>query len=155
MKQLTLCYLVREDAICLGMKKRGFGAGNWNGFGGKCEGDETLRAAAARELQEESLVTVREVDLEQVAELDFHFVNGDHLNVHAYFAKRWSGEPEETEEMRPAWFLFSEIPYEKMWADDIHWMPRVFAGEKLRGTVWFDERGVDIKKMEWEPVSGF
>jgi|GEM_PF-4498763 len=30
-KQLTLCIPVKDGKILLGMKKRGFGAGRWNG----------------------------------------------------------------------------------------------------------------------------
>ena len=35
------------------MKKRGFGEGKWNGFGGKVEEGETILQAALRELKEE------------------------------------------------------------------------------------------------------
>jgi len=35
------------------MKKRGFGVGKWNGFGGKVENGETVFDGAMRELQEE------------------------------------------------------------------------------------------------------
>jgi hypothetical protein len=37
-----------------------------------------------------------------------------------------------------------------MWADDIHWLPRVLRGEKLRGTVYFNTDGATIKDMEWK-----
>lgn len=48
-KLLTLV-LVRNDVgdILLGLKKRGFGEGKWNGFGGKVEPGETIHQAAAR-----------------------------------------------------------------------------------------------------------
>lgn len=48
-KALTLT-LVRSGAgeILLGLKKRGFGEGKWNGFGGKVEPGETIPQAAAR-----------------------------------------------------------------------------------------------------------
>ena len=36
------------------MKKRGFGAGRWNGFGGKVAPAETIEDAARRELLEEA-----------------------------------------------------------------------------------------------------
>jgi len=36
-KVLTLVFLRRPGQILLGMKKRGFGQGRWNGFGGKGE----------------------------------------------------------------------------------------------------------------------
>lgn len=32
--------------VLLGMKKRGFGAGKWNGFGGKVQPGETIEEAA-------------------------------------------------------------------------------------------------------------
>ena len=40
--------------VLLGMKKRGFGVGKWNGFGGKLHANETMVECAARELHEES-----------------------------------------------------------------------------------------------------
>jgi hypothetical protein len=36
-KILTLCVPINDGKVLLGMKKRGFGAGRWNGFGGKME----------------------------------------------------------------------------------------------------------------------
>ncbi len=135
MKVLTLVYLLKEDLICLALKKRGFGEGNWNGYGGKVEEDETLEEAATREVKEESGVTVKTGDLEEVARVEFFFEDGKHLLVHTYFARTWQGEPVETEEMRPEWYAFDAIPYDRMWADDIHWLPRALAGEKLLGKV--------------------
>ena len=52
---LTLVFVVERGAdgaaarVLLGLKKRGFGAGKWNGFGGKVEAaDGSIAAAAAR-----------------------------------------------------------------------------------------------------------
>jgi len=42
------------------MKKRGFGAHLWNGFGGKVDPNETITAAAIREMEEESGVTPKD-----------------------------------------------------------------------------------------------
>ena len=36
-KLLSLVYVRRGTQILLGLKKRGFGQGKWNGFGGKLE----------------------------------------------------------------------------------------------------------------------
>jgi len=47
-KLLTLVFIIEPDRILLGMKKRGFGAGWWNGFGGKVQPDETIEEAAKR-----------------------------------------------------------------------------------------------------------
>ena len=57
--------------VLLGLKKRGFGEGNWNGFGGKKEDGETLRKCAARELEEESGLTVKEENLKRKGILHF------------------------------------------------------------------------------------
>jgi hypothetical protein len=57
--------------------------------------------------------------------------------------------------MEPHWFSFTDVPYEKMWADDKHWMPQVFAGKKVKGTVWFKKDDKTIDKMEWQEVDGF
>ena len=47
-KILTLAFVRRQRDILLGYKKRGFGAGKWNGFGGKVEIAETIEDAAKR-----------------------------------------------------------------------------------------------------------
>jgi len=47
-KILTLAFVRRKGEILLGYKKRGFGAGKWNGFGGKVEAGETIEDAAKR-----------------------------------------------------------------------------------------------------------
>lgn len=150
---LTLAFLLTDTRICLGLKKRGFGEGNWNGYGGKIEEGETIEEAAIREIQEESEVTVLKEDLEKVAVNEFFFTDGKHLEVHVYFVRTWIGEPTETEEMKPEWFAYDLIPFMSMWADDIHWLPRVLSGEKLLGKVWFTEDGKTIEQMEWNSVS--
>lgn len=47
-KLLTLVLVVQPGRVLLGMKKRGFGAGKWNGFGGKVQPGETIEQAAHR-----------------------------------------------------------------------------------------------------------
>lgn len=153
MQQLTLSFLVKENTICLALKKRGFGEGNWNGYGGKLEEGEGILESAVREIEEESTVIVKPEDLCKVAIVHFRFEDGKHLEVHTFFTKVWNGEPEETEEMAPKWFSFVEIPYKHMWEDDQYWLPRALIGEKLRGNVWFDHTERHIKEMEWQRVA--
>ena len=62
-KVLTLVLLRQENWVLLGMKKRGFGVGKWNGFGGKLEPGETVVEAAAREVREECGYIVNTTDL--------------------------------------------------------------------------------------------
>ena len=47
-KVLTLAFVRESTRILLGLKKRGFGQGRWNGFGGKVQPGETIEAATSR-----------------------------------------------------------------------------------------------------------
>ena len=50
-KALTLLFVRNNfNEILLGLKKRGFGEGKWNGFGGKVNPTETITDAAIRYL---------------------------------------------------------------------------------------------------------
>ena len=69
--KLTLVFVFRDGQVLLGLKKRGFGEGLWNGFGGKVNEGETILEGAIRELNEESGLTGK--NLEQVALLYFDF----------------------------------------------------------------------------------
>lgn len=141
MKHTTLCILHRPDEILLAMKKRGFGVGRWNGVGGKVTPNETIEESVIREAKEEIGVLIEEKDLQRVALLDFIFINKPEWDqqVSVFLVDVWTGEPEESEEMRPAWFSKKEIPFPLMWPDDPHWLPRVLNGEKVRGMFSFDE----------------
>lgn len=44
----TLVLVLQSQRVLLGMKKRGFGAGRWNGFGGKVQDGETIEDGAKR-----------------------------------------------------------------------------------------------------------
>lgn len=137
-KILTLCLVKKNEMILLGMKKRGFGEGRWNGFGGKVEEGETIIEAAIREMKEESGLKVEE--LEEKGILLFKFLDtGKFLEVHVFDVLKYSGEMTETEEMNPKWFNVEEIPFEKMWADDIYWMPLFLNGDKFNGEFVFED----------------
>ena len=47
-KVYTLVLITKEQSLLLGMKKRGFGEGKWNGFGGKVNIGEAVVDAAVR-----------------------------------------------------------------------------------------------------------
>jgi 8-oxo-dGTP pyrophosphatase MutT (NUDIX family) len=54
MKQTTNCFFLNDRGeVLLAMKKRGFGAGKWNGVGGKVQEGEDIVVAALREIKEE------------------------------------------------------------------------------------------------------
>ncbi|HTE58399.1 MAG TPA: 8-oxo-dGTP diphosphatase [Verrucomicrobiae bacterium] len=143
MKELTLVFLIRDHQVLLAMKKRGFGAGRWNGAGGKLEPNESTTEALVRECQEE--IGVTPTSYEKVADLTFDAYMNDQrtdLHVHAFLCHEWTGQPTESEEMRPQWFKTTDIPYGDMWQDDKHWLPQVLNGKKVVGTFAFDKQDV-------------
>ncbi|XP_068193814.1 oxidized purine nucleoside triphosphate hydrolase [Antennarius striatus] len=140
-KLLTLVLVVQPERVLLGMKKRGFGAGKWNGFGGKVQHGETIEEAARRELQEECGLRVDA--LEKVGNIKFEFVGETQLlDVHVFRADSHHGEPTESEEMRPQWFPRHQIPFSQMWADDILWFPLMLQRKKFVG--YFKFQGHDV-----------
>jgi 8-oxo-dGTP pyrophosphatase MutT (NUDIX family) len=142
LKRTNLVFLRRGNEVLLAMKKRGFGAGHWNGAGGKVEPGETVEGAARRETLEEIGVTVG--FLRQVAVLRFYFaddLNDPLQNIHCtvYLCDNWEGEPVESEEMRPAWFGDGVVPYDEMWPDDRYWLPQVLGGQLVEAEFLFGE----------------
>lgn len=139
-KQYTLVLIRETNKLLLGYKKRGFGEGRWNGFGGKVEAGETITEGAVRELKEESGINVTEESVHKVADLEFTFDGQDILmHVHVFLVQSFTGTPVETEEMRPQWFPVDKLPYSLMWPDDSLWVPVVLRGGKVRGTVHFQD----------------
>jgi 8-oxo-dGTP diphosphatase/2-hydroxy-dATP diphosphatase len=137
------------------MKKRGFGAGRWNGAGGKVEKDETILQGAQRELKEEFGVTA--VNPEQIGILFFEFdpqYEERLLECHVFKANSYNGQPEETEEMKPAWFPVNNLPYDKMWPDDRHWFKYMLQNKRFVAHFIFSNFDTIVKQeiKELSPV---
>ncbi len=150
MRDATLCFPVRGGKVLLGMKKRGFGEGKFNGFGGKVEEGESVEEAALREMREE--VGLNAAELLKVGELEFVFPHADGWDqlVHVFLVEEWDGEPRETEEMRPEWFPKASVPFHKMWEDDPHWLPLVLAGEKVDARFVFAEDNESVEEIKFK-----
>ncbi|MDP3974681.1 MAG: 8-oxo-dGTP diphosphatase [Candidatus Jorgensenbacteria bacterium] len=151
---LTLCIVHQPPRVLLGMKKRGFGAGRWNGFGGILQEGETIMQALMREMEEE--VGVIPADPEKVGIIDFRFHNkpGEVLEVHIFRTTRFSGEPTESKEMRPQWFEEGSIPFEDMWPDDKYWIPLFLEKRKFKARFLFDDSDAILEQelMEVEEL---
>jgi 8-oxo-dGTP pyrophosphatase MutT (NUDIX family) len=140
MQQASLLFLMKPGSILLAMKKRGFGVGHWNGVGGKPEGDETISQTAIRECKEEIYVTPKAI--KERGRLNFYFPETKkhwEQQVVVFTCEEWEGEPTESEEMAPKWFDIDKIPYDKMWVDDVLWLPKVIKGEYVKGNFYFGE----------------
>ncbi|MDP3900170.1 MAG: 8-oxo-dGTP diphosphatase [bacterium] len=143
-KLVTLCFVCTEKQVLLGLKKRGFGAGWWNGFGGKVLPNETIQQAARRELLEECGINA--IELKKRGNLRFHFADDERAHeMHIFTTDKFSGMPRESEEMRPQWFDYNNLPYDQMWESDSLWLPRLWRGEDIAGKCHFDSG----KRLTW------
>ena len=140
-KKTCLCFVLDEDAgrVLLIAKKRGMGAGKWNGPGGKLEAGEGAAAAAVRETREETGISP--VDPAAVGLLEFRFADGSACwdnSCSIFRATRHSGElGPENDECAPAWVPLAEIPYDLMWEDDRSWLPSLLAGRPFHRVYLF------------------
>lgn len=146
MKKLyTLAIVCENNKILLGMKKRGFGAGRFNGFGGKVLAGEKVEEAAVRELEEEA--NIKSQEIKELGIINFEFQGGeDILEVHVYSVLSYSGFISESEEMRPKWFNLDDIPYAKMWSDDKYWLPLFLEDKKFKAYFLFDRNDEVLEK---------
>jgi 8-oxo-dGTP diphosphatase / 2-hydroxy-dATP diphosphatase len=134
-KKYSLVFPRQAGQVLLGRKKRGFGEGKWNGFGGKVEAGESDYEGAVRELREECGLDASE--LCHCGSLIFE-MHDKIMCVEVFEASTWEGLPVETEEMFPRWFSEDEIQdvmihSSEMWPDDKFWLPLLLKGEKFRG----------------------
>lgn len=135
-ERATLLFAVTGGQVLLIHKKKGLGAGNFNGPGGRLEPGETPMQAAVREVQEELRVTP--LGTRAVGELQFQFVDGFSIQGYVFRADGVDGEPQETDEAVPHWFPVETIPYHRMWADDRVWMPLLLEERPFIGRFLFD-----------------
>ncbi len=155
MQQTSLIYVFNpQGQVLLCAKKKtnsGFtiSLGKWNGAGGKIEWEETLLQSAKRELQEETGIDLPEDSFKHVGINKLYYENKPDRDqeAHVFVIKDYTGDFQETDELLSQWFDVDEIPYDKMWDDDIYRMPRMFDGEYFEYIFHFSEDG-KIKSHE-------
>jgi len=147
-ERATLCFLIQDGQILLIRKKRGLGAGKINGPGGRIEPGEEPHECAVRETSEE--VGLTPLNVQNRGELHFQFADGYSLHCAVFVAHEFTGELLETDEALPIWTPLDSIPYDEMWADDIHWLPGVIQGGTFRGYFHFDGEKMLSKHLLWE-----
>ncbi|KAI3602872.1 hypothetical protein WG66_011159 [Moniliophthora roreri] len=146
-KFYTNAFIVRDNQILLGYKKRGFGMNKYNGFGGKVEPGETSLDAAVRELEEEAGI---KAELEHAGVLFFLSEGEDKaFHIDIYRGKQYTGEITESDEMRPEWFSAPKIPFEQMWETDCYWIPLLLQGKPFAGRADFMKAGDKLLPCKW------
>lgn len=142
----TLMFIVKEGRILLIEKKRGLGAGKINGPGGKIDPGETPLQAIIRETEEELLVTP--IGIRKLGELWFSMSDCPDIFCHVYRGDDFHGTPTETDEAVPLWTGVDDIPYQRMWEDDRHWLPLVLGEQTFRGRFIFEG-----ETMRWKDIA--
>ncbi|QRV79366.1 hypothetical protein RhiJN_07381 [Ceratobasidium sp. AG-Ba] len=139
-----------NNKILLGLKKEGFGAGNYNPFAGPISDDEDGSISARRDLLEQTGLEAENVLFKGTIRVVLPELGGPSLHCSMYKVTKWKGSPQETQTMIPEWFAPGEIPYNKMFDDDVHWIPLFLQQSgKFVGRVDFDkaEEGKDVGKI--------
>ena len=141
--------------VLLGHKKTGLGTGKVVGLGGHIEAGESAAEAAVREVKEESGLCVPRSALTTAAHVTFLFPAQPSwdMDVAVFTTADWSGDPAETEEIRPQWFPVSGLPFGRMWDDAPRWLPRVLAGERLRATFTYAGDNATVAAEDIAPLS--
>ena len=131
---------MKDGKVLLGEKKRGFAKGTLNGIGGKQDLGETIEQAMIRETQEE--IGVTPIDYELVGQITFDILyKGERVDMFMsiYTCTKFEGKIVETDEMRPNWYDLNNVPFDKMFQDDVLWFPYVLQGKKFVGSTIFDD----------------
>lgn len=147
-KQTVLVVCGDTQGVYLATKKRGFGAGYLNGYGGKVTDDETPRQTAQREVQEEGGIRIGVEDLEERGTIDFF--EGETLlwTCHLFYLTKWEGDFSETEEMGKAtYYPYNQIPYDQMWEGDQAWFPQYLEGNIHHATAHYTEGMQRLNKV--------
>lgn len=139
-------------------KEARFWKGNWNGAGGKLSPGETPEQAAAREVKEEICVDIALEDLQKIGEINFRNPADPDwgMYVHIFVATKWSGEPTESDEMRPEWLDPTKvIGVKTTWADLPHYFDLILKKQKFTGEFVYKADAKTLDHFHVEPVENF
>lgn len=147
-KNVTNVIFIKDNKVLLGMKKRGFGKGKYNGFGGKQIYGETIEETALREAKEEVGLTMKDYYKASVIKFNDSYP----LIMHVYVCTAWEGSETESDEMLPLWFTKNTIPFSAMWEDDKYWFNIMLDGKKFIASFNFENNndldGTAINKVK-------
>ncbi len=141
----TLMFVVQDGQILLIEKLRGIGKGKINGPGGKIDPGETPAQCVIRECQEELHITPK--NPVKMGELWFAMSDIPDIHCHVFIATEFDGVPTATDEAIPVWTDIDKIPWERMWEDDLHWLPKMLEGRKFLGKFVFE-----VEKIQWREI---
>lgn len=141
MFDVAVTYLLRhhdgDDFVLLGEKLTGIGQGKVVAPGGKSEEGESPERTAVREIHEEVGLTVAAEHLQPVGEISYPFLGRPELSQRSFvfIARNFEGTVRPSREIDARWWRVRDIPYDRMWADAVLWLPKALGGEFVRATI--------------------
>lgn len=140
-QKCVLCYILRdnngEKEVLLIEKKKGFGAGKLTGPGGHIEDEETSFEACIREIKEEVGLTLNSPKM--IGAVNFNIPSQNGIKGYIFVCDSFEGTPIETDEAKPFWAPVSDLPWDKMFQDDEHWLPTAIEGKSFDFYATFDD----------------
>lgn len=154
LRDVVVVYILDKEnnKVLLGeRKKKGKpGLGKRVGIGGGIEPNESPEQAVYREVEEEISINKDEEvvfklnKLTQMGIVYFIFPHkkdepGWNQRCFVFTCDDFSGDPVETEVIKPEWYDIDKLPFEFMWEDNRYWLPQVLGGEKVEGVFVYDQ----------------
>jgi 8-oxo-dGTP diphosphatase len=151
LRDVVVVYIINEETgeVLLGERKKVDkpGLGKRVGIGGGIEDSETPIQATLREVieevgtKEDGQIVFEIQNAEEVGIVYFLFphIPEDSQRCFVFICKEWEGVPVETNAIKPEWHKIESLPEEFMWHDNLYWVPKVLAGEKVKGIFVYDE----------------
>lgn len=142
-KLATLAYIVCNQEVLLlfrNKKENDFHEGKYIGIGGRLEPGETPIECNLRELEEETGYTLKPEEVEFRGYIYFDEIHRDKINedlpafnwlVFLYYVKVAEKLDFENPEGNLLWVPINEIPYEKMWAGDKIFTPKLLETQEI------------------------
>lgn len=137
MKNTSLCYLKKDNCLLMlyrNKKKNDPNAGKWIGVGGKLEEKESPPECAAREVWEETGLTMNQFDYRGLVT----FVSDEYETeqMHLFTCEDFSGQMKECDEGTLRWVPEDEVEDLPLWEGDRIFLrlirsPRPFFSLKL------------------------
>lgn len=120
------------ECVLVGEKRRGLGNGKVVAPGGKLEPGESPREAVIREVREETGIDLTNVELEQVALIEYTFPTKPEWDQRSFVfrAVGIEAQPSDSTELAARWCPLGEVPYDRMWSDAQSWVPSVLSGRR-------------------------
>jgi hypothetical protein len=74
------------------------------------------------------------------------------MEGHFYLITKWTGNPVESDVIKPIWFNLDEIPRENMFSDNKYWLDLLFAGKRFEGVFLFGSEKSQVEEYRLEEI---